>query len=371
MAERIAPAAMKAMRGPQVPDMYPSQGLRCTFRGPTARAAFSAGQLIRVNETMWEKTRAIVESFQEQYGPDAAIKVWGISAGTRDAVVAASRIGEMLGRPVDDCTVISPGTSMGLGIFAAWPVSPAAEELRRQGYTPQSFHEATYQTSQEAALEGAHLPAGRNLKVVYGTHDTIVPASLTGGSKDFIALARKRGLAPTVIEYKGLDHVTLPGEILWQKAYGNDPTFEHNRPSVWSIPETYSDPRCIRMLNDIFSRFSAEEIPFFAEEVSAHNGATVESEMDPYVHALAHWLLKHEVCMMMTGPRYLYVRDKEEKIDKVDHSLKRFRERIVRKEFPKILRELRALDHDPDFKPLYEMSGEEKKLKIIDEGRAS
>jgi|GEM_PF-5576960 hypothetical protein len=371
VAGKIGVAAMKAISGPHLPDMYPTQGLRCTFRGPAARAAFSAEQLNRVHQAMLDRTKEIVESFIEQHGPDAKVRVWGISAGTLGAISAMSMIGDLLGHPIDKCTVISPGLSMGLGTFAAWPVSPAADSLREAGYTPQSFHEATKETSQEWALrKGKHNVRGRDFNILSATHDTIVPNGLPGGSRDFVKLARELGLAPNVVEYKGLDHVTMPGEILWQIAYGNDPTFERDRASLWSIPETYKDANCIRKLDEILSRFSEEELPFFAEEVSRRNGTTGEADMDPYTRALARRLLDREICMVMVGPRYLYVRNKENLIDKVDPSEKKSRERVVRTEYPRIIRELRALDHDENFKPLYEMTVDEKKLKSVD-ARAS
>lgn len=366
MMQKAAAAGMKIFRGPQLSDMYPDRGLRCTFRGPNARAAYSDTQLNKVDKATRERTLEVVDNFTKIYGRDAKIIVWGFSAGTRDAAGAMKDIGDFLGRPVDDCTFVSPGTSMGLGTFAAWCVSPSADALKEQGYTAQSYHQATYETSQEAALnEGKHLPAGRNLKVIFGTHDTIIPPYQPGGTIDFIKMARERGLAPKVIEYKGLDHITMPAEIMWQHAYGNDPTFIHNRSSLWSIPETYTDPLCIRKLDDVLSRFSPEELPFFAELVSERNGTTVMEDMDPYTHAIADWLIKHEICNVATGPRYLWVRNKEDLVDKADPSIKAFRKRIVAHELPRVIRELKAVDHDENFKPLYEMTEEEKRPKLV------
>ncbi|MBI5458022.1 hypothetical protein HY971_04860 [Candidatus Kaiserbacteria bacterium] len=368
---KLGTLAQAAFTLPIMSDMYPAEGLRCTFRGPAARAASSAEQLNRMGQAVLEGALEVAENFLEIHGPDAKINVWGFSAGTQDAMFVTRFLGDMLGRPVDDCTLVSPGLGMGLGIFAAWPVNLAADKLREKGFTPQSFHEATYKYSQEAQLkEGKNNPRGRNFKVIYGTSDTIIPPFQPGGTIDFINLARKQGLAPTVIEYKGLDHITMPGELMWQKAYGNDPTFERNRPSLWSIPETYSDPLCIRKLDDIFSRFSAEELPFFAELVSERNGMTIMDDMEPHMHAIADWLVKHEICNVATGPRYLWVRNKEDLVDKIDPSIKSFRKQIVAHELPRVLRELSAIDHDESFKPLYEMTQEEKRPKLISEANS-
>jgi|SRR3989344_4649272 len=223
----------KVLQLPQGADMYPAQGLRCVFRGPAARAAFDPEQLKRVSETVWDETRKIVGDFSKAHpGREMKIRVFGFSTGTHDAAIVANRLGEELGTPIDKLTLVAPGMSIAKGEFAAWPASPSAEVLHEKGYTPETYHKAIYSYTQEANTK--HWPTGENLEIHYGTHDTIIPPYQPGGTIDLINQLKKEGKAPTEIVYHGMDHVTMPGTIIWEMARGT------------------SDPYCLRSKRTIF-----------------------------------------------------------------------------------------------------------------------